>query len=637
MKFKLIFTLIIFACSANIFCKSDKPEYDFAKINPNLLKDAKAIIRSNSVRFEVISERKAYETVKVAVTILCKEARKQGAVALFYNKFKKIDDFEGAIYNAKGEKVSELESDDIKDYSACNESELSSDTRVKVAELYYDSYPYTVEFEYTLYYKGYLNWPEWVTQPTLEPVEYNRFEVLIDKSKELRYWCNTDTIKPQITLNGNYKSYVWEAAGLPKLNENVVGNEEIDYAGIIKIAPDDFEIDGFSGNMVSWKGFGSWFYSLYKNKDLLPENARKEVSELINQADDTYTKVKKIYAYMQKRTRYVSIQLGIGGWMPLDAAFVHEKGYGDCKALVNYTKALLKYAGIESFPVLIYNGKSPKPLVVELPSNQFNHVVLCVPVKSDTLWLECTSQFMPINLIHSGIINRSALLVNENGGQIIQTPQINPENNTQIRCSIVSLASDGNAEATLTTQWKGIPQIGFIEMYQNSSPQERERWIQEEADIPNLNLKDFDVKGVHSPDSTTSLTANMALPKYASVSGKRLFFLPNLTERRKYIPPEVKVRLAPIRFSYPYRDIDTVIFSIPDGFIPESLPGEVKLETAFGKYHSRTSVNEDKITYTRLIEISSCKLPPAEYKAYRDFMASIVKADKAQVILVKKQ
>ena len=59
---------------------------------------------------------------------------------------------------------------------------------------------------------------------------------------------------------------------------------------------------------------------------------------------------------MQSRTRYASIQLGIGGYKPAPAMEVSEKGYGDCKGLTNYMSALLKEAGITSYYTWVKSG-----------------------------------------------------------------------------------------------------------------------------------------------------------------------------------------------------------------------------------------------------------------------------------------
>ena len=46
-----------------------------------------------------------------------KEKRDYGYLELWYDKFYKIEELEGAIYDANGEKIRELGSDEIEDYS----------------------------------------------------------------------------------------------------------------------------------------------------------------------------------------------------------------------------------------------------------------------------------------------------------------------------------------------------------------------------------------------------------------------------------------------------------------------------------------------------------------------------------------
>lgn len=629
--------IAVCACSVLFACKGYDKEYDCAAIPAYLLKDAKSVLRKDINRFEVVSRKKAIETVKHAVTILCKDDQHLGELVLDYDNFKKIDDLEGTIYNAKGEKVRELESSEIQDFSASGSFSLYSDLRVKVSELYYDKYPYTVEYKYKIIYKGNINWPGWISQPILEPVEYTSFEVLIDKEQELRYWCNSDTVKPAITIADGQKKYLWEAFNLRKLSKDIVGEDEEDYAAVVKIAPTEIEMEGFSGKMSTWKEFGNWMFQLYKDKDKLPEEAKKDIGLLIKTGDDTLTKIQKLYSYMQNRTRYVSIQLGIGGWMPFDASYVHEKGYGDCKALANYMHSLLNEVGIASYPALIYSGIRSRPITTELPGNQFNHAILCVPVKNDTLWLECTNQFIPMGLIHSGIIDRLALLITKEGGRLVRTPPTCPKDNRQIRNSTVNFIYDGNATATSAVYFSGIPQNDFIQMYHNSSPQEREKWIQNEIDIPNLNLNEYAFTGIDSIGKDAGLSIKLNLRQYASVSGTRLFFLPNLMERRKYIPPDIPKRLSPIRFSYPYLDVDTVTFILPENVSIESMPAEVKLESSFGRFNSKSVFTGSKIVFTRSLEIFNCTVPASNYTEYRNFISAIVKADKAQVVLVKKK
>jgi hypothetical protein len=83
--------------------------------------------------------------------------------------------------------------------------------------------------------------------------------------------------------------------------------------------------------------------------------ARARFIDLVKGFDDPVEKVRTLYNYMQQRTRYVSIQVGIGGWQPFLASVVDEKGYGDCKALAHYMKSILDAVGIRSVYTLVMN------------------------------------------------------------------------------------------------------------------------------------------------------------------------------------------------------------------------------------------------------------------------------------------
>jgi len=68
---------------------------------------------------------------------------------------------------------------------------------------------------------------------------------------------------------------------------------------------------------------------------VLPETTKQKVTELTKNAKSREEKARLLYEYVQNKTRYISIQLGIGGFQPFEARVVDETGYGDCKALSN--------------------------------------------------------------------------------------------------------------------------------------------------------------------------------------------------------------------------------------------------------------------------------------------------------------
>src|SRR4030095_3800912 len=138
-------------------------------------------------------------------------------------------------------------------------------------------------------------------------------------------------------------------------------------------------------------------------------------NNLVKDAPSESEKIKRIYEYMQNNFRYVSIQLGIGGYRPFSATFTDQKKYGDCKGLSNYMKAALKSVGIKSHIAIINAQYNAEPVDPDFPANNFNHAILCVPGK-DTIWLECTSSSAEFGKLGTFTENRNALLVTENGG-----------------------------------------------------------------------------------------------------------------------------------------------------------------------------------------------------------------------------
>jgi len=124
---------------------------------------------------------------------------------------------------------------------------------------------------------------------------------------------------------------------------------------------------------------------------------------------------------------------------------------------------------------------------------------------------------------------------------------------------------------------------------------------------------------------------------YASVTGKRLFIAPNLFNKTglKYSPDSV--RKYDIVYNLAFTDIDSVAIQVPGGYITESMPQPVKLESKFGKYSCSVKVEGDKIYYTRLYEKNKSRFPASDYAELVKFQEQIYKADRTKIVLVKKE
>jgi len=631
---RYLFAVLVIIGVFNYSVKASDKKYALKDIPLKMLLEPSAVIRNNTVEFIVEDDGSAVQKTTFAVTVFNKEERDYGYLQITYDKTTTIDELEGHIYDANGNEVSELDDDDIKDYSSYKDYNLYDDNRVRIAELYYNSYPYTVEFTYELDYDGYVNWPEWFSRNSTDAVQSADFIVSIPQEKELRFWCNRDSLKPAIKIDDDQKVYSWHWENLPDLPEEATNNYLMDVADVVLIAPGKFEYESSKGDMSTWKDFGAWANNLWKGRRKLPGDAIQTVAEIKNNSKDRNELISKLYKYMQKKCRYVSVQLGIGGLQPFDAEYVHTRGYGDCKALANYMVALLENAGIEAYPALIQSGKFRLPIIEEFPSNQFNHVVVCVPDKNDTTWLECTnSEFLPGQIGWQNE-NRKAMLITPGGGILISTPISESKNNYMLKQ--ISVKIDLNVAAVKVHSEFGGNQLNYISEIANEIQDDKEKWLRSLFEVPSIKLNDYLFSEIDNDKRCISLDYNVSLSQYASVMGNRIFFNPNMIEKVSTIPGETKMRLSPVIINYPYLDVDTIYYELPTGYKIETIPGETQIKTSFGEYNCKiTEAGDGKILYIRSMEIKKYQIPASEYNDYRKFFADIMKAERAKVVLVK--
>ncbi|MFO7446834.1 MAG: hypothetical protein R6W90_10740, partial [Ignavibacteriaceae bacterium] len=219
---------------------------------------------------------------------------------------------------------------------------------------------------------------------------------------------------------------------------------------------------------------------------------------------------------------------------------------------------------------------------------------------------------------------------------IIETPVSNPPANIQLKNINVVLSSiDAVVEADIL--WRGSQHQYARPVAMELTPEEQEKWITGMLEVPYVFINKYSFDTSELLSDKVELNMEMVLPKYASRSGDRLFFNPNLIERRTSAPKENSQRRSPVSLRYPYLDVDSVHYTIPADYQIESIPTEVNLETSFAEYTSKAVADGDSvIIHVRKLEVKEYSVPAENYPEYRKFFSEVVKADKNQIVLIRK-
>jgi hypothetical protein len=401
------------------------------------------------------------------------------------------------------------------------------------------------------------------------------------------------------------------------------------------LAPSDFESQGYKGNMSTWENYGKFMNQLRAGRDVLPEDIKRKVHELTDSLKDKRQKIYVLYDFMQRNTHYISIQLGIGGWQPFPADYVAAKRYGDCKALSNYMVALLKEAGITAKYVEIRAGQNASPMVEDFPSFQSNHVISCVPMGKDTIWLECTSQTESPGFMGTFTGGRKAILIDDDGGHIVRTPSYGAADNLRCRVVDAGIDVDGNLDAAVNTRYTGVRQEIPHSLMYDVSPDFREKYLNSLFNLPTYKVDKSHYEEQKGTIPEVKEYLHVLSPNYGSVSGKRLFITPDLFDKSGIRLPAEHDRKYDCIYDRAFTDIDSITIRIPSGYKPESVPQELKLESKFGRYSASVKVLSDKIVYYRRWEESVSRFPPSDYAELTRFYEKIYKADRSRIVLVK--
>jgi transglutaminase-like putative cysteine protease len=630
--------LFLFAGYFSLSASAGDGDYAVIKIPPALLKNANAVVRLYEQYNELQKEDRMAVREHYVITILNEEGNRFAGMYESYDKFKEIKSVEGNLYDAFGKKLKSLKNKDIEDGSASGGESLADDNRYKRHDFSNRVYPYTVEYIVEYVKKETMFFNSWVPVfSELISVEKSVFTMEVPSTYQLRHKDYNYNSQPEIQEKGNSKIYTWSLSNYESIKREYAAPSWKHMAPFILFAPSSFVIEDYKGNMDDWSGFGKFILSLNKGRDQLPETVKAKVAELVQGAATTEEKVIRLYRYLQANTRYISIQLGIGGWRPLEASFVASKLYGDCKALSNYMYALLKAAGINSCYTVIRSGDGADDIQTDFSSNQFDHVILSVPMPSDTLWLECTSQTQSPGYMGGFTGNRHAIMITEEGGRLVSTPHYGLNENTQHRKIKAVLNEEATLSIKATTTYSCMQQDNLHMMIHALSKDKVKEYLQGQLDLATYEIGGFNYKERQSRFPSIEEELDISASNYATITGKRLFIIPNIMTRhaRRLTPNES--RKYEVELDNEYRDTDSVEIIIPAGYTAESVPPDVVLDTRFGRYRSSVKIEGNRILYQRTMEHFAGRFPAADYAELVKFYDAMYKADRAKMVLVKNE
>jgi uncharacterized protein DUF3857/transglutaminase superfamily protein len=629
--------LFISALLVLSFTFAQDNNYQVLNLDPILTENANAVVRLDEIKIDILSHKSLRYKVRQAFTVLNKMGDQFARTQLHYDKERKIKNIEIYVYDGFGSEIKHIKRKDFRDYSAADGFSLYTDNRLIHYKYTPVQYPYTLEINYEIETSDTGFFPPWYF--------LSDYQVSVEKSLyEIKY--AHASLRPEIkeyNLEGLDFSKKEKPLSITYIAENIKAIKKENLSpSFSQIVPrllarlQNFHLKGIDATVTNWNDMGAWIDSkLLKGRGTLPEPTKSKVKELVKGVDDTLERAKIIYQYVQDNTRYISVQIGIGGWQPISAVEVDRVKYGDCKGLSNYTKALLKIVGVESYYVVVHAGNSKIDFDEDFSILQGNHAILAIPYKDKYFWIDCTSQVHPFGFVGDFTDDRKVLVVKPGGGEIVKTVAYLNKQNRQNTSASYSMSPAGDLTAKINIKTTGVQYDNRFYLETEFEDDVEKHYKKYWSNINNLNIASYEFKNNRD---TIVFEENVAIEakNYATRSGSRLLFVLNALNRNTFVPKRYRSRKLPFKIQRGFYDEDNYTIKLPEGYAIEAIPESKKIDSEFGTYTLSVFKQEDgSLKYQRTFFLKSGEYPKEKYAAYRTFRKTVAKHENSQVVLLK--
>ncbi|WP_051285456.1 DUF3857 domain-containing protein [Aequorivita capsosiphonis] len=625
-----IFCLAFLLCSAPIFAQKD---YSLTSINKELKENSNSILIDELVEIDVSDINKMKTKTHRVVAVLNKMGDGDTNLFEFYDTNSRVKNVEVRVYNVFGKEIDRFKKKNFLDVSRTGNN-MYVDSRMLYLNYTPTTYPYIVVFDSETETGDSAHISPWYPLGGYaESTQKSVLKVTFDPANKPKYKAQ-NLEGHDISISETPEDITFSASNLKAIRYEEHSPSKSKILPHVTVALNSFKLKGTLGSGKDWQEFGSWMNtSLLSNVNELPQGTVLRVKSLVANETTNEAKARKIYQFVQDKVRYISIQIGIGGWKPMLATDVDKLSYGDCKALTNYTKSLLDVVGVPSYYTVLYGSHAERDIISDFTSLQGNHVILGIPDGDEITWLECTSQDTPYGYIGSFTDDRDVLIITPEGGKISHTKIYKTEESLQNNASKVKVNADGSVTAIFESISEGLQYEDKYLLPKKKREEVDEYYKNRWSHINGFSVDNFEFKDDRENISFSEKVV-LTIPNYANPVGEDYLFCANIYSQNIYIPPRIENRKQNLYIGYGYLDIDRVEVEIPENFSIETLPESKVLENKFGKYEITFSKTSDNImTYSRKLRMEKGEYPPEEYENYRDFLRSISRLDKTKILL----
>jgi len=642
---RIIPTFILFAL-LNTTLFAQKPPMKWGKIPPQDLTmttceadpDADAVILGHYAEIDVnrFRDYATHYTYHVRTKILSKEGIDRASVKIPYLKIEKITNFQAQTIN--GDKITKANRKNIFDEKVIdnvfNKNVAFPD--VQVGSI--------VEYRYTLQSPYITVLDNWYFQTDI-PIRHSECVFTIPKYLEYVIVSNLDREfdekEKKVSRIGNFNTsihrFVMKNVDARKKEPFITTMR--DYYNNIKFQLVT-SMQPYGGGMLEkfmkdwphliqlwWEheSGGRQIRNKVNHKKILKaaQAAISEITDPKEKAEALYKFIRNAYTWNKRFSDYTHEN-------QLDHAY--EKNTGNSAEINLSLLACLQDAGIEAYPVRLSTRKHGKIQKVYPIVQQFNHIVILVKIDGKEYLLDAISKSLIFNMLHPHSLNGEGLQM--------KFKDKNPE---WIPLMPVKTDEIVNVELQLDNNNPIAKLIGVYTGYQALYRQSQHKEKDEEDYIEDRlgGLYDFEVDSTefnHDKPERFAEVIHLKINDAITASSDIIYINPLLMEQSEERIFSLEKRTYPVDIAYPYSKRYILNIQIPDGYIVDTQPENVKLVLPdnSGEYTYLIEVKNNQLQLICKESLKKAIYYPHEYEALKGLFDMIFDKEAEQIILKKK-
>jgi transglutaminase-like putative cysteine protease len=470
------------------------------------------------------------------------------------------------------------------------------------------------------------------------------FTIKTTKDVELFYQVLNDpknSIQFKKTEKGKSVIYEWYAENVPALKTEDESPSVRYYVPHIVCHVKSYQTKAKKVDVLSsLDDLYKWYYTFIQALNPEPSQELIAIVDKIKATSKSELDlVKNVFYWVQENIQYIAFEQGMRGLIPHHGSYVCEKRYGDCKDMANLIVNMLQLAGVTAYHTWIGTRDLPYKYTVFPTPVVDNHMIATYISKDGSYYfLDATSDYTPFGYPSSMIQGKEALIAKgPDRYEVKQVPVIVKEKNVMVDSMRIQLV-DNQIVGTGKSQLEGYPKVFSGYELDRSKQDDVKKYITKliGKGSNKFFLDSYTLTSLENRDEPTRINYNFRISDYFQKIGEELYINLNLNKDFYNTSINLSTRQAPMELDYKYTKYEVIAFSIPDGYVVEYLPRNVKQDGPLLGYSISYEQKGNTVFFTKKLYVDYLLMQPEAFDDWNKSVKAVSEAYKESIILKKK-